>query len=154
MPSGINGRKFEELQTSCLYQVIDKVPFLYPAATGVAATTVAGHANANTWGNWVTIIPAATIDASPGTHFDVANISIINVNANSTLYYEIQYNSTTIGRGFMYNRGTGTNLVRGSDFKMVGTFKVAGQKLEMRIMSSDAGESVDIPVIMWCSGTP
>ena len=41
---------------------------------------------------------------------------------------------------------------RGEYFKMVITKKVAGQDLKMRIMSDQAGESVDVNPISWCSG--
>jgi len=138
----------------CMYVNVNSLPMNYPATPGAGPTAVAGHANVDEWGNWVTIIPFATIDAEWGNYFDVESIQIEGITANSVFYFELQYNSITVGRGFITVTGTGARAMRGGFFKFMATLKVAGQDLKMRIMSDQAGESVDVDPIMWCSGTP
>jgi hypothetical protein len=153
MGAARNGRNIQETQISCIYQLDDNLPHIYPTSTGVAATAVAGHANVNTWGNWVSILPAATIDADASkTHLDIHEIEMSGITSNSELYFELQYNSVTFGRGYYVRSGTGQNMVRNQNYKSTILQKVAGQDVKMRIMSDQAGESVDVGAIMWCEG--
>lgn len=138
----------------CMFTNTNSLPVNYPATPGAGPTAVAGNGGANLWGNWVAIIPNATIDGEWGDYFDVESIQIEAITANSVFYFELQYNSVTVGRGFITVTGTGARAMRGGYFKFMVTKKVAGQDLEMRIMSDQAGESVDVDPIMWCSGTP
>jgi len=155
MTMEINGRPIFETDISCLYQLFEKLPNIYPALTNGGVTAVAGHASANTWGNYVDILPALTIDADPSqTYFDISAIDVTGITNNSVLYFEFQYNSITVGRGYYAYSGTGSNLTRNSAFKMIPIKKVAGQALKMRIMSNQAGESIDINPILWCEGNP
>jgi len=150
-----NGRPEMEEQISALYQMEEVVPNLYPAATDGGTTTVDGNASADTWGDWTTILPAATIDADPTiTYFDVTAIGLYGLTSNSLMYFELQYNSVTIGRGYLYNAGTGKNAVRGEAFKMICQKKVTGQDLNMRIMSDQGSESIEVGPIAWCEGVP
>ena len=113
-----------------------------------------GHDDANEWGDWTTIIPAATIMAVAGDYFDVQGFNVNGITANSFLYFEFQYNSITIGRGYVNPSGVAICIMKYQAFKMMATKKVAGQDLKLRIMSDQAAEAVDIKPIMWCSGTP
>jgi len=150
-----NGRDLAEKYSSCAYQLLAHCPKLYPASTGIAPTTVAGHASADTWGNYVDILPAATIDADTSqTHFFIEELDIFGLTNNSRLYFEFQYNSVTVGRGHLYSQGTGTNSRRGGSFNTIAIKKVTGQALKMRIMSDQAGESVDVGPLHWCEGVP
>ena len=150
-----NGRDLAEKYSGCNFQMLAHLPQLYPPTTETAAVAVAGHANAHTWGVYADIMPAATIDAdSSQTHFFVDEMDIHGLTNNSKLYFELQYNSETVGRGHIFSRGTGTNTVRGSDFNTLVIAKVTGQALKMRIMSNQAAESVDVGPINWCEGVP
>ena len=138
----------------CLYLDFNGIPQLYPATPGAAATTVNGHANANEWGNWTVILDDATIEGTYGEYFDIQGFNITGITANSFLYFELRYNSITVGRGYVNPSGTAIAIVKYDAFKMIATKKVEGEDLEMRIMSDQAGESVDVKPVMWCSGTP
>jgi len=140
-------------KASCCFLNDNKVSLLYPATPGAAPTAVAGNALADNWGNWVVILPAATIDAEAQEYFDVESINIEGITANSTFFFELRYNSVTVGRGFVTTTGTGARARRNEHFKSVVSLRVAGQDTEMRIMSDQAAESVDVGPIMWCTGS-
>ena len=143
-----------KFKNSCCYVNDNKVSTLYPSTPGAAPTAVAGNALADNWGNWVAIIPAATIMGEDGDYFDVESINIDGITANSILFFELQYNSVTVGRGYIATALTGVRAVRQADFKGVVSLKVEGEDLEMRVMSDQAAESVNVNPIMWCSGDP
>ncbi len=138
--------------SGCMYTEINTVPNLYPITPGGGPTNVTGHANPNEWGTWTNILPSSVIDASEGVYFDVVSINIENITANSAFYFEMRYNNNTVARGYVTTTGTGVKVRRDFDFKFSNTTKVENEDLEMRIMSDQAGETVSVDPIMWCSG--
>ena len=133
----------------CMYANSNGIPNLSPATPGTAAIAVPGHANVNEWGVWTTILGNAVIDAESGNYFDVTEININGLTANSFVYFEFQYDSLTIARGYINPSGTKFTLTKNQAFKMTVVKKVAGEDLKMRLMSDQAGDCVDAKPIMW-----
>ena len=144
-------------QVKCLYQIYEALPKIYPTApSSNPAATLAKPASVDGYSGWTTIIPAATIDAdTTSTYFNVNSLEILNVPGNSYVYFEMQYNSVTVGRGHVTASGTGARLTKGSDFGLTAMPKVTGQDLKMRISDENAGaNNYAVGPIMWCEGNP
>ena len=153
---GIGKIKQIKDQVSCLYQNNNNISMTYPVLpSSNPIVALVKPAAVDGWSPWTSIIPAATIDAAGEDQLDLMAVYIDNIPAGAHVYFEVQYNSVTIGRGWLVTGAGAFRVRRNDDFKCRITDRVAGQDLKMRISDDQAGaNNYNVGPASWCAGSP